>query len=100
MNNSLFVSSGAIRPLLAIARTATRGPRPTNCAPIDDHYEAIRQDPEALSRPRYCRIEEQQSLAMCAPQVARLPPPVFVDGRLWDRHTFGRTSPKFGVRLL
>ena len=37
-----------IRPLLAGARTATRGPRPTNCAPFDDHYEAIRQETQRL----------------------------------------------------
>jgi hypothetical protein len=31
---------------------------------------------------------------------SRLPPAVFADGSLWDRDTFGRTSPKFGARLL
>ena len=37
-----------IRPLLAGARTATRRLRPANCAPIDDHYEAIRQETQKL----------------------------------------------------
>jgi hypothetical protein len=40
----VIIREKLLRPILAGIRKPTTGHKPTNCTPIDQHYENIRQD--------------------------------------------------------